>query len=184
MKQDLLFLIFLGLVATLSMAAQPAHSQILGNGATISPDAKIARADVRWMEKAIRGGIAEVEAGKLAAATGGSDDVRNFGKAMVEQHGKANDELNAIATRKGVLLPTQPDRAHMKVLEKLAALSGDKFDKEYMRSAGIKDHSNAAKLYQDGAGQLKDPDLKEYAGKTLIIIKRHAEMIRESSVVR
>jgi putative membrane protein len=160
-------------------AMPPAGAEIFDHGATVAPDASIARSDVRWMEKAVRAGIAEIEEGKLAAAQGKRDEVRDFGKTMVDQHGHANDELISIAARKRVLLPTKVDRAHFKILLKLAPLSGDAFDKEYVRDAGIDDHTDAAKLFEDGVAHLKDPDLQVYAQKTLGIIKQHFEMARE-----
>ena len=58
------------LALTLAAAMPPAGAEIFDHGATVAPDAQIALSDVRWMEKAVRAGIAEVEAGKLAAAQG------------------------------------------------------------------------------------------------------------------
>jgi putative membrane protein len=169
----------LGLALALAGAMAPANAQFFDGGATVAPDANIANSDVRWMAKAMRAGIAGVEAGKLAAAQAKRDEVRAFGKTMVEQDGQANDELNALAARKRVLLPSQVDGAQLKMLARLAPMSGDEFDKEYIRTAGLDDQIDAAKLYEDGMANLKDPDLKAYAQKTLPGIKRHFEMARE-----
>jgi len=172
--------VFIPYGMVLALAAMPAaHAQMTERGATVAPDASIARSDVAWMEKAVRAGIAEIEAGKLAMAQGKRDAVRNFGKTMVELHGKANEDLIAIAGRKRVLLPARTDAAHIKALASLAGLSGDAFDKEYIRTAGIKDLTDAAILFEDGASNLKDPDLKAYAQQAVPVIKRHFEMVRE-----
>ena len=166
------------LAAVFALAAAPAQAQFLG-GASKAEDSRLARSDVRWMEKAARVNVAEVEAGKLATGLSQRDEVRAFGKTMVEQHGRANDELNAIAAQKRVVLLNVPDRAHHDELLKLAALSGDAFDRAYMRSAGIHDHTDAAQLFEDGISNLKDADLKAYAQRTLSGIKQHFELIRE-----
>jgi putative membrane protein len=42
----------------------------------------------------------EVAMGKLAAQNAQSDDVKSFGKRMVTDHGKANDELKSVAAKK------------------------------------------------------------------------------------
>ena len=49
----------------------------------------------------------EVAMGKLAEEKGQSDDVKSFGKRMVADHSKANDELKSIAQQKGIKLPSK-----------------------------------------------------------------------------
>jgi len=53
------------------------------------------------MRKAAKGGMMEVAMGRLAAQSAQSDDVKSFGKRMVTDHSKANDELKSIAPKKG-----------------------------------------------------------------------------------
>ena len=147
--------------------------------ATAAPKSAIASSDVKWVEKAARAGMAEVEAGKLAAAQAKRDDVRAFGKEMIADHGKANDELKGIATQKGITLPDKTDSKHLKALTKLSGLSGDKFDKQYLKTAGLDDHTDAQKLFKDGAKDLKDPDLKAFAQKTLPTVEHHLQMVKD-----
>jgi putative membrane protein len=45
-------------------------------------------ADEAWVMKIAKGGIAEVELGKLAAEKASSDAVKQFGQRMVDDHGK------------------------------------------------------------------------------------------------
>jgi putative membrane protein len=163
----------------LLLALHAPHAAAVGGpeGATVAPDSKVALSDARWMEKVARIGIAEVEMGKLAAQQAKQNEVRMFAQTMVERHGAANEELRALAASKGVLLPVRPDGAHARFLKKLAALSADKFDKEYLTRAGAKDQTEAATLLQDE--KLKDPELQAYAAKTLPMVKRHFEMARE-----
>jgi len=61
--------------------------------------------DKTFMRKAAKGGMMEVAMGRLAAQNAQSDDVKSFGKRMVTDHSKANDELKSIAAKKGVKLP-------------------------------------------------------------------------------
>ncbi|TMP94857.1 MAG: DUF4142 domain-containing protein [Verrucomicrobia bacterium] len=57
--------------------------------------------DKTFMRKAAKGGMMEVAMGRLAAQNAQSDDVKSFGKRMVTDHSKANDELKSIAPKKG-----------------------------------------------------------------------------------
>lgn len=164
----------------LCAAALPPPAHALGEveGATIRQGSKIAVSDVRWMEKAARAYAAQIEAGKLAAAQGLRNEVRQFGKRASEQNAKMKDELAAIAGTRGVLLPDKPDSAHVKTLERLAPLPGDAFDRAYMDSAGTRDHVDNAKLMQEGIDRLKDPDLKDYARRSLGMVKTAFEEVR------
>jgi putative membrane protein len=56
--------------------------------------------DKTFMKKAAKGGMMEVAMGNLAEQNGQSDDVKSFGKRMVTDHSKANDELKSIAAQK------------------------------------------------------------------------------------
>lgn len=166
------------IAAPLAGLAPALYAQGTTDKAT-APKSAVASSDLKWMEKAARAGIAEVEAGKLASAQGKRDDVRAFGKQMTEEHGKANEELKSIASNKGATLPDKTDDKHIKALSKLSGLNGDKFDKEYIANAGVSDHTDAEKLFKDGAKNLKDADLKAFAQKTLPAVQHHLQMAKD-----
>ena len=58
--------------------------------------------DKAFMQKAATGGNMEVQWGQWAAQNGQSADVKKFGNRMVADHSKANNELTALAQKKGV----------------------------------------------------------------------------------
>jgi len=162
-----------------ALLSSAAHALGEADGATIKEGSRIAVSDVRWMEKVSRAYAAQVEAGKLAAAQGARNEVRQFGRQAAERNAKMKEELAAIAALRGVLLPEKPDGAHLKNLEKLAPLSGDAFDKAYMDSAGTKDHIDNARLMQEGVDSLKDQDLKDYARRSLGQVKAAFDDVRD-----
>ncbi len=63
--------------------------------------------DRKFMDKAAQGGMAEVELGQLAQQNGQSAEVKSFGKRMVDDHSKANDQLKDTAQKLGIALPSQ-----------------------------------------------------------------------------
>ena len=63
--------------------------------------------DKTFMKKAAKSGMMEVAMGKLAEQNGQSDDVKSFGKRMVTDHTKTNDEVKSIAQQKGIKLPSK-----------------------------------------------------------------------------
>jgi putative membrane protein len=137
--------------------------------------ASLDSADRKFIEKAATGGMAEVEMGKLAQQHAASDQVKQFADRMVQDHSKANDELKAIATSKGVQLPGAPDKAAKRNLDKLGKLSGANFDREYMQHM-VGDHKSTVAMFQAEAKSGKDADVKGFAGKTLPTLQEHLKM--------
>ena len=146
-----------------------------GAFAANTKDGAVSASDRKFMEKAAMGGMAEVELGNLAKQKGGDAAVKEFGAKMVQDHGKAGDELKQIAASKGVTLPTSIGAENKREMDKLAKLSGDKFDREYMDHM-VKDHKNDVKEFQKASKDTKDADLKAFATKTLAVVEGHLQM--------
>lgn len=132
--------------------------------------------DIDFANKAAVGGLAEVEFGKLAQEKGTNAKVKDFAAMMVRDHGKANQELMALAKMKNINLPAVLDDEHMKKMEELKAKSGGDFDKAYVM-AMVEGHQKTLALMQDAAQNCKDSDLKAFATKTAPIVKAHLDMI-------
>jgi hypothetical protein len=61
-----------------------------------------------------------------------NEDVKRFAQRMVEDHGKANEELKQLAAKKGVNLPSEPSAKQKAKKERLSRLSGREFDSVYV----------------------------------------------------
>ena len=138
---------------------------------------KMMDADHKFALEAALGGMMEVELGRVAAEKGASDEVRQFGQRMVNDHSKANDELKQIAEGKGMMLPTAPDAKHQAEMQKLFALSGEKFDKEYVKMM-VKDHKKDVAAFEKEAGGGADADIKAFAARVLPTLREHLQMIQ------
>ena len=136
---------------------------------------KMSSADKTFVQKATIGGLAEVEFGKLAQQKGSSDQVKQFGSRMVEDHSKANDELKQIVSSQGISAPTDLDAKHKSTMAKLDKLSGQQFDRAYM-SDMVKDHKEDIALFRKESSSGKDSDLKSFAAKTLPTLEDHLKM--------
>lgn len=91
--------------------------------------------------------MAEVNAGKMAVSKSQNPEVKAFAQKMIDDHTKALGEVTTLAQSKSVTLPTDVDPPHKAMAAKLDKLSGDAFDKAYMKDAGVSDHTKVhAKL--------------------------------------
>ena len=156
-----------------------AYSSSTQSGTTASTtSANLAAADRNFVMKAARGGLAEVEFGRLAAEKASNPDVKQFGQKMVDDHSKANDELKTIAQQKGIDLPTDLDAKDKATRDHLAKLSGDAFDRAYMRDM-VKDHKTDVSEFRKESQSGKDADIKAFAGKTLPTLEEHLKMAQD-----
>jgi putative membrane protein len=160
-------------------AKQPPSSAKPAAGQTQTKETAnaVAPADRAFVREAAIGGMAEVDLGQLAASKAESPDVKQFGQRMVDDHGKANDELKSWASQKNVTLPTELDAKHKAEHAKLEKLSGAAFDRAYMASM-VADHNKDVAAFTRESKTAKDADLKAWAAKTLPTLQEHQKMAK------
>jgi putative membrane protein len=165
-----LVVIYVGVVLGF-YAVLPAVAEQAGESPSMA-SSSTAPADAKFLKESADGGMAEVELGQLAADKASSSEVKQFGQRMVEDHGKANDELKQLATQKHVDLPAEPSAKHKATKARLEKLSGDQFDKAYMADM-LKDHKKDVAAFQRESTSAHDPDVKSFATKTLPTLQEH-----------
>jgi putative membrane protein len=136
-----------------------------------APSSSAAAADAKFLKEAADGGMAEVELGQLAAHKASSADVKQFGQRIIADHGKDNDELKQIAVQKHIDPPAEPSAKHSDQGPARKTFR-DQFDKAYM----LKDHKQDVAAFQRERNSAKDPDVKNFAAKTLPTLQEHLKM--------
>ena len=164
------------LVAAGQTAGQAGQST-MGNMSEKNPSG-LDSADKTFVRKAAQGGMAEVELGKLAAERAASPQVKKFGERMVADHTKANQELKEMAGRKNIPLPESVDAKDEATKQKLASLSGEEFDRAYM-SDMVKDHTQDVSEFKHETTSAKDPEVKQFATKTLPTLEQHLKVAKQ-----
>jgi putative membrane protein len=166
-------------VAVLAMSVAPAFAQTTSSAKAGGTKAGTMKGDQKFVHNAAAGGMAEVELGKLAQEKGSSEQVKSFGKRMVDDHSKANDELKMIAQKKNITLPTDLDRKDKSLRDRLSKLSGPAFDRAYMR-AMLMDHRKDVNEFQHESKAGADPDVKSFAAKTLPTLEDHLKAAQDT----
>ncbi len=128
--------------------------------------------DHNFMMKAAQGGMAEVELGQLAEQNAQSQQVKDFGQRMVNDHSKANDELKQLAAQQGVALPTSLDAKDQATKQRLSSLHGAAFDKAYMHDM-VTDHKKDIAEFKHEASSGNDEAVRSWATKTLPTLESH-----------
>jgi len=145
---------------TLTGAVRAADTTPTDTGSSLSDK------DKTFMKKAAKGGMMEVAMGRVAEQKAQNEDVKSFGKRMVTDHSKANDELKSIATKKGVQLPSKEHTSNWTS------------DKAYIDMM-VKDHEKDLAEFKEEASSGSDPDVKKFADDTAKVIQEHLDLVKD-----
>jgi putative membrane protein len=135
--------------------------------------------DQKFVKCAAEAGVKEVKLGELAASKGSSPEVRNLGQSMVTDHTKANRELAAIASKKGISPPTTMNEKDQKDYEALSKKQGVEFDKAYAKCM-VKDHKKVLCKFKKEAKKGDDAEIKSFAQTTTPVLEHHKHMSKEA----
>ena len=145
--------------------------------ATAHAQTALSDGDRAFIEKAAQGGHAEVSMGQSAAESK-NPAISAFGKQMVADHSKMNDELAMLAKQKGFEPPASADMASQAKGALVDALPGKTFDSQYV-SSQLDDHKETLALFEKEAQSGQDPELKALALKAIPIIQQHIAQLEE-----
>jgi len=131
--------------------------------------------DISAMKQLAQANLNEIAAGKTAAEKAQSPDVKKFGQKMVDDHTKMLEDLRALAKKKSVALPQDPDVKDMAQMKLMERKSGAEFDKDYMEHM-VKDHEKDVKDTENIASKAKDPQFKSAVQQANAKIKEHLQL--------
>lgn len=143
---------------------------------------KLSAGDEKALKDMAQANINEVAAGKLALSKAESSDVKAFAQKMVDDHGSALTKVQAVAEKKGVTLPTEPDAKHKAMADKLEKASGAEFDKMYMENAGTKDHEMVLSKLKSDAKNIKDADVMALADAHTPVVEQHLKSAEQMTM--
>jgi putative membrane protein len=121
--------------------------------------------DSNFIQTAASLGLLQVKLGKLAQRKGSSDGVRDFGKRMVADYSKVNEQLAAGARQAAYPLPVLL-RQHQQIFDRFNSMSGSSFDTHYMAEM-VSQHDEAARLFEAEAKGGRVQSLKQLAASLL-----------------
>jgi putative membrane protein len=134
--------------------------------------------DVKFVKEAGAAGASEVKLGQLGEQKASRSDVKEFAQMMIRDHTSANNELMALAKTKGVDLSAIVDTKTVNAFQALEKQgSGKEFDDAFLKQME-KDHKDAVSLFENEFKSAKDGAVKEFANKTLPILKSHLEQVQ------
>ncbi len=147
--------------------------------AGVQAAAPLGEADRKILADMAVGNIAEIELGKLAVARARNDQVKTFARQMVDDHTQALTDITQFATARSATLPTAAGAAHQALAGKLGALSGDAFDRAYIKEAGVARHRNMHAMLAAARRKARDPELKALAVRLQPTVEQHLKAAQQ-----
>jgi putative membrane protein len=151
--------------------------------AAVGPTQAVAQqavaSDSSFIQMAASLGLLQVKLGKLAEEKGSSASVQDFGKRMVADYTKANEELAAGAKQAAYPAPVLL-REHRQVFDRLAGTSRGSFDKKYMAEM-VAEHGNAVRLFQKESEGGRVASLKQLAATMLATVQQHMALATQTA---
>jgi putative membrane protein len=165
------------LTCALCLVASAASAQGIAEKTGINAAIGAAPSTADFVKTVAISDMFEIETSRLAQqkADAGS---RNFAAKMIADHTKTSVELKALASKANVELPKSMDSAHQNKVEKLKALGGADFDKQYDEMQ-VDAHESAVSLFERYAKGGENAELKAFAQKHLPHLQEHLKMAKE-----
>jgi putative membrane protein len=158
------------------LLASPALAQSVGEKTGVNSTLGIAPTTADFVKEVAISDMFEIQSSTLAQDKGNAPE-KSFASQMVTDHTKTSTELKGLVSSGKVKadLPTALDSSHQSKLDKLKDESGKDFSSDF-DSDQVGAHEDAVSLFERYAKGGDNPDLKDWAGKTLPTLKHHLEM--------
>jgi len=137
-------------------------------------DDRSSEKDAAFMVEAAGINLEEIKLGELAQERGTIADVKDLGKMMVDEHTKAQNNLQTLADSKSISLPASLTEDGQDAWDKLSDKTGKDFDKEYCDMM-VDGHEKAIKKFEKASTDSDDPDIRNMASNMLPSLRTHLE---------
>ena len=134
--------------------------------------------DPSFMLTAASSNMLEIQLGQLAAQRANHADVKKFGQMMVDHHGKATQDWQAVARPLSIAMPAALMPVHQAMLERVSGKSGKEFDEAYMDAMETA-HKLDIAMFEVKSKGAQTPAIQAFATKTLPMLRSHGNMANE-----
>ncbi|MBI2722089.1 MAG: DUF4142 domain-containing protein [Bacteroidetes bacterium] len=116
----------------------------------------------------------EIDLARLAQSNASSDHVKEIATMMERDHTQFLEEIKKMAEAKTITLPSGISSDGQKVRKKLADKNRSEFDKYYCEAV-VDNHKKSIKKYMAAVEDCKDVEVKNWAAKTLTVLRTHLD---------
>ncbi len=122
--------------------------------------------------------LAAARFGQIARQRAVSDQIRQFGQMINDDHTDNLKRLASIAAKTGATVPDTLDNKRMKIYQNLKRAKVKSFDHQYLKSL-VNGHEEALESFKQEAAHSSNQDLAAYAKDTLSKLEQHLKQAKE-----
>lgn len=134
--------------------------------------------DQHFVKEAAEGNLAEIQVAQIAQQKSQDPQVKRFAQRLIQDHQKAEQQLQEVARQKGIQLPSQPDAVGQAVAQELQKKTGPDFDRHFL-FCQLGDHTKDVAIFRGMERMIQDQQIKMYVQSTLPVLRQHLRMARE-----
>ena len=138
----------------------------------------LSSADQKFMMKAARINLAEIECAQLALKHGTGTQLKAFAERMLKDHRRLNDQLKEVAAKHNVTLPTTLNAQQRQEAEQLSRLKGTAFDNAFANDM-VTNHARATAKFKQEAKNVQDPRLRRWTDQAIPVLDEHLRLARK-----
>jgi putative membrane protein len=144
-------------------------------GAPVPP---LTSRDTRFVQTALEGNMAEIQAAQLALQHSQDQAVRDFAQKMITDHTAAQQTLMPIAQRHGIPAPAAPTPRDQAMMARLSRLNGLAFDRAYV-NAMVREHGMMVKDMNDQLSNGQDQQINAWVQNTRPTVLQHYQIAEQ-----
>ncbi len=162
------------ILALVAVSCIPAAAK--SNTPVTRTQASTAHHDTLFLENANQGSVNEIDLAQLALQKSNNEDVKNFAQRMITDHNALLNNMKQFDNEAGLQVPSQPDAATKAEKAKLEALSGEAFDKAYIR-AMVRDHHQDLEAFMAEKKATGYPAFRTAVEQGEQVVREHLQLI-------
>ena len=162
--------------AVLSVAAALTGGLAFAQTAAATDPSASASADKLFVMQADEGNSAEIAASQIALKKSKNADVKAYAKQMIDDHMKLRSDMGPLAAKLGVTTPQPLSPTHKAEDARLSQLSGDKFNKEYIKDMD-QDHHKTLGMINNEIATTSNDEVKTAAQSAQTVVAQHTDAI-------
>lgn len=132
--------------------------------------------DKTFLKDAAGDNLGEIKSAELALKTTKNPQIREFAQKMITDHKALYAGMKPVAAKAGVTLPTSPSLSSDASYLKLKVLTGEAFDKAYVKGQ-VSDHHDDTTKAKEEYDTTQNPQMKKLAQHAGNVMEGHTKMI-------
>lgn len=139
---------------------------------------KAAEKDAEFVVDVVASNYGEVKLAKLAQQRSTNPEIKDVAKLLESDHQVVLNDLKSIASKKGLVVPTEESGDAKDKLQELTNQKASEFDKEWCETL-MDNHRTSISKFEKAAGDISDPELKNFVNTILPKLRTHHDTLME-----